>query len=165
MQLLRLQPCRGLGAPSLIWRWALQLIGQVLSQPARPALAAVQPPQPADLREAPGMLSPMLITLSNDRALCRRFLRAGVPGRSRSSLCASTMRLCEINRGNLNCPLSLSHRAIFAHPTRIHGAIALPGSLLRTPFLQRLAILQPLSSTPTGRLHHVASHAPSSPGD
>lgn len=44
---------------------------------------------------------------------------------------------------------------------RIHGAIALPGSLLRTPFLQRLATLQPLSSTPTGRPHHVASHAPS----
>lgn len=126
MQLLRLQPCRGLGAPSLIWRWALQLIGQVLSRPL-PWLP-VQPPQPADLREAPGMLSSMPITLGNDRVLCRRFLRAGVPGRSRTSLCASTMHLCEINRGNLNCPLSLSHRAILAHPTRIHGAISLPGS-------------------------------------
>lgn len=70
MQLLRLQPGRGLGAPSLIWRWALQLIGQVLSRPARPALAAVQPPQPADLREAPGMLSSVPVTLGNDRVLC-----------------------------------------------------------------------------------------------
>lgn len=48
---------------------------------------------------------------------------------------------------------------------RIHGAIALPGLLLRTTLLQRLATLQPLSSTPTGRLHHVASPAPSSPVD